>query len=62
MENFGRAVLRLWRVGLAGALAAIAVRFVQIDYWMVVPITAVVNAVWKYLRQRYPDFWLWKLM
>ena len=62
VEEIGRAALRLWRVGVAGFLSAVAINAVDLNFWWIVPITAAVNGLWKFLRQKYPDYWLWKLM
>ena len=55
-------IIRLLRVALAGAIARVAVEWVQIPAWWTVGVAALVNAAWKGLRNKYPDYWLWKLM
>jgi len=55
-------VIRLLRVAIAGAIARVAIEFVQIPEWWVVGVAALMNAIWKGLRNKYPDYWLWRLM
>lgn len=64
MDQIKRAFIRLLRIGAAGALSAIGLNFAKVDLAPVIVLstTAVINGLWKYLRQRYPDYWLWKLM
>jgi len=62
MADLWTAIKRLWRVGVAGFLSAVAVGFLKLDWYWVPTITAGANAIWKYLRTKYPDYWLWKLM
>ena len=62
VEEIGRAALRFWREGVAGLLSTAAIVFADLSFWWIFPMTAVVNSTWKFLRQKYPDYWLWKLM
>lgn len=62
MADFWTAIKKLWRVGLVALIGAVAVEFMKLDWWWVAPIGGFLGALWKYLRTKYPDYWLWKLM
>ena len=64
MADIWTAIKRLWRVGVAGFLVAVVNGFgkLNLDWYWLPTIVATINAIWKYLRTKYPYYWLWKLM
>ena len=64
MADLWAMIKRSWRVGVAGFLVAVINGFgnLNLDWYWLPTATAVINGIWKLLRVKYPDYWLWKLM
>lgn len=62
MKEVLRILKRFARVFVAGGLAAVVLSWSNVTLWWALPFTAAIEAAWKGLRGKYPNYWLWKLM
>jgi len=57
-----RGLKRSGRVFVAGGIAALVHFWTGSPILITLGIAAVINGAFKFLREKYPDYWLWKVM
>ena len=63
---YWRSIVRAARTGVdvlvASVVHTVISGFVEIEAWYIVPIAGLIAAIFKALREKHPDAWVWRYL